>query len=337
MARGDQLSRQWRIIQALMSAGRGKTASELALELDCHSRTVYRDLEALQMAGFPLFTQTREGKACWTITESGRRQMPIPLDLTELMALYFSRNMLKVLRGTALYDSLVRFFDKVKATLPPAYIEYLSKVEESLAVGVKTFKSSPQLQETLARVSHAARERRLIEIDYYTMNRRELTHRRVAPYKLWFYDETFYLIGYCDLRRAVRVFAVDRIAAVAVLDEAFTAPADFDADAFMRRSFGVFQGDPVTVRVRFSPEAAGYVREKIWHPSQTLTPLEDGGLLFSAEVAGIEEIERWVLKWGADATVLEPPALRRAVLAQARSMLANYADAVEKEMDCDAY
>src|SRR5690606_12641056 len=110
MARGDQLSRQWRIIQALMSAGRGKTASELALELECHSRTVYRDLEALQMAGFPLFTQTREGKAYWTITETARRQMPIPLDLTELMALYFSRNMLKVLRGTALYDSLVRFF-----------------------------------------------------------------------------------------------------------------------------------------------------------------------------------------------------------------------------------
>jgi predicted DNA-binding transcriptional regulator YafY len=335
MARGDQLSRQWRIIQALMAAGRGKTAAELSTELECHSRTVYRDLEALQMAGFPLFTQTSDGKAYWSMTETGRRHLPIPLDLTELMALYFSRNMLKVLRGTAIHDSLTSLFEKVKATLPPAYIDYLSKVENSLEVGVKSYKPYRQFQETLAQVGRAAQERRSIEIDYYTMNRRELTHRRVAPYKLWFYDETFYLIGYCELRRAMRVFAVDRIATISVLEENFAAPPDFDAEAFMRKSFGVFQGDPVAVRIRFSPEAAGYVREKIWHPSQALTTLEDGGLLFSAEVAGIEEIKFWVLKWGAEATVLEPPALRRAVAGQAQAMLANYTAKRHPDMEPD--
>jgi predicted DNA-binding transcriptional regulator YafY len=324
MARGEQLSRQWRIIQALMAAGRGKTAADLALELECHSRTVYRDLETLQMAGFPLFTQTLEGKAYWSMSDTGRRPLPIPLDLTELMALYFSRNMLKVLRGTAIHDSLTSLFEKVKATLPPAYVDYLAKVELSLEVGVKSYKPYQQFQETLAQVSQAAQERHYIEIDYYTMNRRELTHRRVAPYKLWFYDETFYLIGYCELRRTMRVFAVERIETIRLLEEAFAAPPDFDAEAFMRKSFGVFQGDPVAVRIRFSPEAAGYVREKIWHPSQTLLALEDGGLMFSAEVAGIEEITFWVLRWGADATVLEPPALRRAVARQARAMLANY-------------
>ncbi len=337
MARGDQLSRQWRIIQALMSAGRGQTAAELAAELECHSRTVYRDLEALQMAGFPLFTQVRDGKAYWTMTDTARRQMPIPLDLTELMALYFSRNMLKALRGTAIHDSLASLFEKVKATLPPAYIEYLAKVEHSLEVGVKTYRPYRQFQQTLEQVGRAARERRRIEIDYYTMNRRELTHRRVAPYKLWFYDETFYLIGYCELRRAVRVFAVDRIAAIAVLEEGFAEPLDFDAEAFMRRSFGVFQGEPVAVRIRFSPEVAGYIREKIWHPTQTLTPLEDGGIVFSAEVAGIEEIKLWLLKWGADATVLAPPALRRAVVAQALAMLDNYAGPSCAEMENHAY
>jgi predicted DNA-binding transcriptional regulator YafY len=56
MARGDQLGRQWKIIQTLIYSRRGKSAAELASDLDCHPRTVYRDLEALQIAGFPIYS-----------------------------------------------------------------------------------------------------------------------------------------------------------------------------------------------------------------------------------------------------------------------------------------
>jgi len=51
--RGDQIVRQWRIIQELISSRKGKSAVDLAMELECHPRTVYRDLEALQVAVFP--------------------------------------------------------------------------------------------------------------------------------------------------------------------------------------------------------------------------------------------------------------------------------------------
>ena len=60
--RGDQLGRQWRIIQTLVSSRYGKSAADLAGELDCHPRTVYRDLDALQVAGFPMYTERVEGK-----------------------------------------------------------------------------------------------------------------------------------------------------------------------------------------------------------------------------------------------------------------------------------
>jgi predicted DNA-binding transcriptional regulator YafY len=312
-----------------MSAGRGKTALDLAQELDCHSRTVYRDLEALQMAGFPIFSEKSDGHTYWTMTDQAKRGMPIPLDLTELMALYFGRNMLKVLRGTVIHDSLVSLFEKVKATLPPAYIDYLAKIEGSLEIGIKSYRPYQRLSQTLDLVGHAVQEHRFISIDYYTMNRRELTHRMVAPYKIWFYDETFYLIGYCELRREVRVFALDRVEKISLGDGYFPTPTDFDAEAFMERSFGIFRGDAVTVRIRFSPRAAGYVAEKIWHPSQKLEPQDDGGVLFTAEVAGIEEIAYWVLKWGSDATVLSPETLRSAVIEQVRAMLKNYSTGVE--------
>lgn len=324
MARGDQLSRQWKIIQTLMVSANGKSAGELAVALECHSRTVYRDLEALQKAGFPLYTEQVGSKTHWSILDAGRRQMPVPLNLTELMALYFSRNMLKVLQGTAIYESLGSLFDKVKATLPSAYVDYLNKVQHSLEVGVKAFKPYRHFQETLASVQEATQNRRQIEIDYYTMSRRQRTRRRVAPYKVWFYDETFYLIGHCALRREVRLFAIDRIQSITILDERFEIPEDFDVEDFMHSSFGVFRGKPVKVRIRFASQAAGYVREKVWHPSQQFEPQPDGSLIFSAKVAGLEEIKLWVLKWGAGATVLAPARLRRAVKEEATAMLENY-------------
>ena len=324
MARGDQLSRQWKIIQSLLAAKRGKSVSELSQDLECHSRTVYRDLEALQMAGFPLYTDRQEGHTLWSLLDEGRHQMPLPLSLTELMALYFSRNMLKILEGTAIHDSLESLFDKVKATLPSGYITYLGKLEHSLEVGVKARKPYRRFQETLAQVHEAVQLRRHIDIRYFTMSRNDTTRRTVAPYTVWFYDETFYLIGYCSLRRDIRIFAIDRIESITLLESQFSLPEEFDAEAYMQPSFGIFHGEPVQVRIRFAPEAAGYIKEKIWHPTQVLTPEPDGSVVFTADVAGIEEIKIWVLKWGAAAEVLKPEALRQQIADEARAILQKY-------------
>lgn len=324
MARGDQLSRQWKIIQSLTASHNGKTAAQLADALECHQRTTYRDLEALQAAGFPLCTEQRGGKTYWSMLDAARQHMPLPVSLTELMALYFSRNMLELLRGTVIHDSLTDLFEKVKTTLPANYLAYLDKVADTLAVGTKARKPYERYEKALTLATDAARNKCYIDIDYFTMSRRELTRRRVAPYKVWFYHDTFYVIGYCDLRKGVRLFAVDRIEAIDVSRETFEVPPDFDAEAFMQQSFGVYQGEPEKVEVLFAPQIAGYVREKEWHPSQELISQPDGSLLFRARVAGLDEIKHWLLRWGGQATVLAPRPLRDAMVAEAEKMLALY-------------
>jgi predicted DNA-binding transcriptional regulator YafY len=303
MARGDQLARQWRILQSLIAARRGKSAADLAQELEYHWRTVYRDLEALQLAGFPIFTDRVEGKNLWSILDTARNNVPIPLNLTELMALYFSRGMMTVLKDTVFYESLESFFQKIKATLPAEY---------------------DRLRETIDRISAATRHRRNIEIDYFTMSRKKKTRRKVAPYKIWFFDGAFYLVGNCGLREDIRIFALDRIKSLKLTDETFEMPEDFTVEDFMRTSFGVFHGKPRNVRIRFAAEIAGYISEKIWHATQTITPQKDGSILFEARVAGTDEIKFWVMSWGAKAQVLSPESLRNEIISEAEDTLRNY-------------
>jgi len=149
----------------------------------------------------------------------------------------------------------------------------------------------------------------------------------VDPLALWFHDGTFYLIGRCHLKKCVLVFAVDRIRSFEATGDTFTRPADFDPERFLATSFGVFQGDPVRVKILFAPDVAGYVLEKTWHPSQKVAARKDGSLLFEAKVAGTREIKLWVLRWGAKAQVLAHQSLREEIgRVEAAEMLAHYTE-----------
>lgn len=324
MARGDQLARQWKIIQILLSSRLGKSAADLAEDIECHPRTVYRDLAALQEAGFPIYTDKVEGRNLWSLLDTLKHSIPIPFSLPELMALYFSSDMMKVFKGTVFHDALDSLFQKVRTTLPPESRKYVDTVEKTLHMGFRPSKPYARFKEILNRLNEAALEKKRIEIVYYTMSRKSETRRRVDPYRIWFFNGTFYLVGFCHVRGDVRVFAVDRIKMLHQTGEAFEIPQDFHLEEFLGPSFGVFQGEPVKVKVWFSPDVAGYIKENIWHGSQVIHENPDGSVVFEAEVAGTEEIRFWVLNWGSHALVLEPESLREAVRKEAEKLLSSY-------------
>ena len=324
MARGDQLGRQWKIIQTLTSSKLGKSAADLAEELECHPRTVYRDLEALQVAGFPIYNERVEGKHLWSLLDTVKHHIPIPFNLTELMALYFSSDMMKVFRGTVFYDSLESLFQKVKTTLPPESKKFIKNVEQTLHLGMKPYKQYSKFKEIINRVNDAAINKKSIEMVYYTMSRKKESKRKVDPYKIWFFNGTFYLIGHCHVRDEVRIFALDRIKMLHQTKDAFEIPEDFSLDEFVGPSFGVFQGEPIKIKIWFSPDVAGYIKEKIWHESQKVEQQSDGSIIFEAEVAGTEEIKFWIMSWGAKAEVLEPESLRDEIREEAEVILERY-------------
>jgi predicted DNA-binding transcriptional regulator YafY len=78
------------------------------------------------------------------------------------------------------------------------------------------------------------------------------------------------------------------------------------------------------VRVRFTRAVADYIREKRWHPSQTLVEQPDQGVELHLRLGSLEEISRWILGWGAQATVLHPPELVTLIRTTATELVKNY-------------
>ena len=74
------------------------------------------------------------------------------------------------------------------------------------------------------------------------------------------------------MRGEVRIFALDRIKMFHQTKDTFEIPEDFSLDEFIGASFGVFQGEPIHIKIWFSPDVAGYLKEKIWHESQEIHP-----------------------------------------------------------------
>ena len=93
MPRNAEVIRQWAILKTL-EASRRATIDELAKQTGVTTRTIRRDLDALQEAGFPLFDEVHDGKKYWTLEQKAFRRLDdTAFTLAELSALYFSRTL----------------------------------------------------------------------------------------------------------------------------------------------------------------------------------------------------------------------------------------------------
>src|SRR5918998_5602398 len=120
MPRNAEVIRQWSILKEL-EASRRVTIDDLAARTGVTTRTIRRDLEALQTAGFPLYDETHDGKKYWTLEQKAFRRLDdTGFTLAELSALYFSRTLVECLTGTPFQRDVRSAFDKLAGALAPA-------------------------------------------------------------------------------------------------------------------------------------------------------------------------------------------------------------------------
>jgi proteasome accessory factor B len=302
------------------------TGAELATELEATLRTVYRDLGALHEAGFPIYSEKNARFSYWKLLDTFKRDFPLPLTVTELMALHISRDLLGIFEGTVFHESIETLFNKVKAILLPETVRYLENISARLKVGFTARKDLAAFKEVIRQVSEATAKRKRVEIAYKAVSTGRETQREIDPYQVWAMNGGFYLIGLCHLRNSVRTFAMDRIKRLKVLDQSFSFPKEFSLEDYLQTAFHVMRGEPERITVRFAPGVAHVVRERIWHPTQEIRELADGGAEISLEVPINYEIVSWILGFGATARVLEPDSLRSRIQDELRVAAAQYKD-----------
>lgn len=323
MSRNDQVTRHWFLLRKLESS-RGLTIDELARALPedyaCHPRTVRRDLEALEVI-FPLITERAEGKTRWRLMDGFMAVPELAFSPTELMALVLSRDLLKPLDGTHIKGSLDSAFSKVLAAMPPEGMALVRQMQGYFSVGLGPHKTYREHRALIEQISRAITQKRTVQMRYYSASR-DITGRREAdPYRLWYAAGALYLVGYCHLRKSVRMFAVDRIRSLTVTNHPYQMSLGFDLEAYVRDALVVMRGQPVEVELLFDRATAAWVKDRQWHPSQRLEQGKRGELRMFLRVADTRELLGWILSFGACVRVLRPESLREKVRAEAKRVL----------------
>src|SRR5262245_51012441 len=133
MPRNQEVIRQWKVLHALESSRHGAAIDALAKELAVTTRTIRRDLAALQEAGFALFDERDdEGRVRWRLDGRALKGLETGFTLAELCALYVSRNVLEAVAGTPFRRDLSLAFSRLEKLLSPRMRQFLDRLPSML-------------------------------------------------------------------------------------------------------------------------------------------------------------------------------------------------------------
>ncbi|MEF9996168.1 MAG: WYL domain-containing protein [Burkholderiaceae bacterium] len=176
-------------------------------------------------------------------------------------------------------------------------------------------------------VGSALVKRRRLSIDYFTRSRNQRGVREVSPLRLVYWRHNWYLDAWCHTSEALRVFSLDAIERAELLEKAARNVALAEVDAQLGSGYGIYRGGRTQwATLRFTPEAARWVRAEVWHEEQQGRDLADGGWELKVPFTQSPELAMDILRHGENVEVIAPAALRRAVGERLAAAAARYAD-----------
>jgi predicted DNA-binding transcriptional regulator YafY len=330
MPRNSEVIRQWTILREIERARSGVTIDELASLCGVTTRTIRRDLQALEEAGFPLFDDRSgdDGRTRWQINGQAFKGVAAGLTLAELSALYFSRTLLVSLSGTPFRAEVEHAFEKLSSALTPHMRQFLDQLPRVIITKAatkpdETHTAGLRQQQIAERALEATLHLRQAAVVYHSKSSGRTKSYLVHPYRLAYVQGGLYLLAYVPEYGEVRTFAAERIQDISLLEERFRPEVDLPETAFPH-SLGVHSGSPERVEIDFQSTAADYVRARQWHPSQQVTDLPGGGVHIALDVCIDRALQGWILSFGPFARVVAPDKLARDIATQIDQARAQY-------------
>ncbi len=327
MSRGDQLRRQWAILNAV--SGARVSRRELARRFAVSRKTITRDLEALTM--FPI-VEEREGVEVYYQLLRGARTPPLQLEERELAALLLSeRTLLAALDDTPYRADVAAALEKLALLQREHAYRRLRALPDVL---LSSFEKSAAPTDHHERLLDAARRRRRVWLDYHTAERGRDRERVVEPYYVHLHPHGRHLVAYCLERQDFMYFDIHCVRALRVLEQGFDPSArPLELDDFLATVFDGQRGLPVLdVHLRIYEPTARWARDRFYHRSQRVEPFP-GGVELRFRAGAPRAIAARVLGLGPDCEVISPPSLRARVAALARGVLARAGPHDQKSRD----
>ena len=309
-AEGKQVVRQVRLLHALERSRPGLTVRELLDVADDSSteRTIYRDLEQLERAGFVLNRVAGRHQ----LVGDGTRALPVTAG--ELVALMTAERLVAPLAGAWLAGTYRELRRRIAAPLTPAGRAIARELARTVAVSAPDAAPLGERAALLETLRDAIDREHRVRIVHGSPGKAP-RERLVDPYgTLRASDGTAYLVARTVDTGEIRKFHIGRIESACQLDQPFERDPAFDLDAYVASSFDAHHGPVEHVVLDVKATVAHLFEEHRYHPTQLVERRDDGSARVAFDAGGLEAIARFVARFGGDVRVLEPAALRAAVL-----------------------
>ncbi|HEY0798651.1 MAG TPA: WYL domain-containing protein [Candidatus Baltobacteraceae bacterium] len=269
------------------------------------TRSMRRYLSTLTDAGFPWFFDRESGTYRFQESFSMRR---IELSGRELQGLIALRGIAQSLGGSigASIDEVTRKLVGVadrQTSVAAARPSVLLQMTDVDLGGDRT-----AVFELLQR---AQRESQSVRFGYVDKGGKP-SQRHVDPYGFVVSGGRVYVVAHDRGRGAMRVFALDAMTAPQIAPQRFSLPSDFNIETFAAGSISgiMHTDDPVAVTIRFAPVVARAAKADAIVRERTIVELPDGGVEITYTVSDPGELTRWSLRWGPEAEIIAPSAVR---------------------------
>lgn len=294
---------------------------KLAEKWEVHRRTVERDIEFMRdRLGAPIaYSRHKMG---YYYTEKDFQLPAVNLTEGELVTLFLGQKLLNQCAGTALENDVRNAIEKICLFLPQGFSVDFDTLEQAISFDVQPLRGQEQqVAQVYRQLAIAIQNKKVVQVTYHSMWRNATETRYIDPYHLRYFQGAWYLIGYCHLRKDIRIFALDRIKDFNETDNTFTPIRDFSLRDYLQSSLGIEVGNSLEeVVIKFDRHQARWIRERRWHPSQALEPQQDGSLILRLTVSGLGEVKRWVMSFGSHAEILAPAGLREEIKQEIEAM-----------------
>ena len=314
-----------RLLQILeyLQSGRRYHTGQLSEFVGVSKRTIFRDLKVLQESGVQLLYDDAE-QGYWIPPSTF---LP-PTDLTvneTLSLLMLGEKLGDPKLGVPFQEAARDAALKLLSNLPASLRTHLSSIYKHVQISLDPKHSLPDSREHYQRILESIEKRRKIRLKYNSLLDQDQISTLVSPYQLFFQKRSWYVIGRSSLHKEVRTFHVGRIEESTLTADPYDIPPRFSLKKHFGNAWQMIREQPeVEVVVRFQPLVAKNVSEVLWHATQRVVWNPDGSLDFHATVEGIREISWWILGYGEQAEVLEPPSLRALMASHVKQMVAMY-------------